>query len=202
MNPLLSSVVSLYRMLPWSRNPLMRATDRLYFTAVIVAVVVFAASVPICAAVGTAAYSSRSAELAADRATKHEVEATVVGVAPAISPEDVRTGAAGVTSTNAEVSWTVDGQTFRSSKRVPGAVAKGDHVSIWLDSAGERVDAPLPTSDAAAFAISCAMLGIALSAFALLAGLQLLHAYLAVRNRRAWTQEWELFDRNPRKFQE
>ncbi|PRC49488.1 hypothetical protein C6A85_74460, partial [Mycobacterium sp. ITM-2017-0098] len=63
----------------WNRlsmsNPLVRATDRIEAAATLLAVFVVLAAVPIAGAAGTAVYDDLSRAFAAERASRHEVDA-------------------------------------------------------------------------------------------------------------------------------
>ncbi|MBJ8346974.1 hypothetical protein [Antrihabitans sp. YC2-6] len=180
----------LWQLGPWNTNKLMRTSERVYTTAVLIAVVVLAVAVPICATIGTNSYSNKRDSILADRATKHEVWASVVDAVKSTGPSNLRSGATASDMTKVEVEWTVGGRVVRATQRINGHVETGDQVAVWTNDAGERVDPPLPTSAAASFGIWSAITSFSVIAATLIASIGGFRWALDTRNSRRWTHEW------------
>src|SRR6476661_9237263 len=105
------------------RGPLVRATDRIESLVVVLAVVVSLVTIPIAAAVGTAAYDSRRAGYAEQADTRHTVAATVTDV-PA--SQIVRTG-----TTTVVARWTAAGADHTGTLSAQSTTKIGDTIEIW-----------------------------------------------------------------------
>jgi hypothetical protein len=133
-----------------SRNPLVRASDRIEALLLALAVVVSLLAVPVAAAVGTAVHDSRRDVYAEQARTRHLVTATITDetAAHTISRTNTATVPARWTAARAEHTGAVEAQ---------GATKPGDHVAIWVDNNGALADEPTPTSRAAVDAMTAAV---------------------------------------------
>lgn len=170
------------------RNPLARRIDRTEATVTWTLVAVFLLSLPILATIASVQWGNLSAEAAAEESAATAVDAVLTSDATypvsayRSSPGDV----------TAQATWTGRNGLVGGGEIdvMPGA-RTGDHVVVWLDQAGDRVAAPMTTTDAA---IEAALIGV--SGWVGL-GLLLAGVWWVVRRRldrhrwRAWAQEWE-----------
>ncbi len=146
---------------PLSRNPLLRATDRLEALIILVVIVGWLLVVPITGAVGTAIYDSRHRLYAEEALTRHRVVATII-------------------EGTAETAGDYDGHASMPAN-------SGDRLGIWADADGNHVPPPTPMAQAAADALIGA-LSILLSAIVLT--VLVLSVMLHCVNRMRSTQ-WE-----------
>jgi hypothetical protein len=137
-----------------SRNPLVRASDRIQVLAAALAVLVLLLSVPVAAAVGTAVHESRR-ELYAEQAhSRHLISATIT--------EDA--GVQTISRANTammQARWSVAGAEHSGAVEAPSTTKSGDTVAIWVDRNGEMADEPTPTYRAAVDAVMVALLVLA-----------------------------------------
>ncbi|MEW5808773.1 MAG: hypothetical protein AB1925_04900 [Actinomycetota bacterium] len=130
-------------------HPLVRSSDRVEAASLLLIVVVALFSVPLVGAVGTAVHDSLSHTFAAQRAERQQVEATVTG--------DSRVTAQAYDNPYlSPIQWQFNGITHTDEVRTAKMNA-GDHLTIWVDSTGERRAAPLSDRDAAVQAVIAAV---------------------------------------------
>ncbi|WP_067903156.1 Rv1733c family protein [Nocardia vaccinii] len=182
---------------PWSRNPLLRSSDRLQAGVRILAAVLILAAVPVCCSIGTAQYTQTVARIKAGNAAQTAVTAT-------LSADPVETA---VSSTHdsevtvehdwqAPVVWADQGKHGSAKVVVPSTARRGDRMQVWLGPDGGPSTGPLPTS-AAAFrgvgsAITVLFAVVSAVVFSTLGFGQLLDRQRSAR----WEAEWRLVDRN------
>ncbi|MEC3918705.1 Rv1733c family protein [Nocardia sp. CDC160] len=175
-----------WRLRPWSLNPLMRPSDRWesVIRALIVVVLVF--MVPVAGAIGTTTYTRTAEQIKADNAAKVRVSATAVADAtraPSSSP--YHDG-----GYQASVRWVRAGAEATGTVAVEADTKSGASVPVWLGPDGKPTGAP-DSPDAAVFnGIGIGLMVLLLSgttAVMLLWGMEL--ALGGVRNLR-WESEW------------
>lgn len=133
-----------------ARNPLVRATDLLEAAALVLISAVVILTIPVAGAIGTATYDRLTHTFAAERVSRHQIDATVVSDSrempepyenPFITP----------------ITWNYAGDNHTDEIRTRQLHA-GDTVAIWIDSTGKR-RAPVPSdADAATQAVLAALL--------------------------------------------
>jgi hypothetical protein len=169
------------------RNPLARGVDRAEAAVVLILLTLWLVALPIVATVGSVSWADSSARSAEQQRSLASVQAVVEQDAQL----PIGAGEATPVWITVPVSWTgSDGQQATGVAEVAATAAAGDHVTVWLDSAGRIVPAP---------ASSESLAGLTLLVGAgtwILIGLVLLVLGWAVRRRldrrrwRAWGQEW------------
>jgi len=125
----------------WRRNPLRRRSDVIEaWTALMVAVLLFAGAPLAGALAGWWAHDEARGVAAAERADHHRVRAEVVGKTPDMLPT-VEGGRQH--SYRVEVRWTdpVSGP-HTTTARVPAGTRHGDTVDVWFDQRGRTVGPP------------------------------------------------------------
>jgi hypothetical protein len=128
-----------------SRNPLVRASDRVEAAAVLLVVVVALLAAPIAGAAGTSIYDILSHRFAAIASTRQEVPATVTHdstLAPKTYEKPFLTA----------VRWDFHGAVHTDEVRTDQMKA-GQKLRIWVDTAGDRTVKPLTNENAATEAV-------------------------------------------------
>lgn len=123
------------------RNPLVRVADRIEALAFLLLCVFAIGMVPVAGAMGTAVYEDAADTFAAQRLDRHEVDAIVTGdsrLAPEPYEKPYLT----------EVRWEFNNATRTDELRTK-EMSAGDHLTVWVDDAGNRTTKP-PDNDAAA----------------------------------------------------
>ncbi len=144
----------------FSRNPLIRASDRLEALLLVLAVAVSLLTVPIAAAVGTAVHESRSRVYAEQVQTRRPVIATVVG------DSHPRTNLDSPTVT-VPAQWDFAGAPRTGDVAAPLGARVGDEFELWVDGRGSPVSRPMMSPRAEAVTITLAIWGaVSLSAAA------------------------------------
>lgn len=133
-----------------SRNPLVRASDRLEAAAITVAVFVILAAAACAGALGTIVHDASIRVCAEEAQTRHPVVATAV--------EDSRImPASPLAAFTVNARWRVDGTDHAGELSSEEAVKAGDPLPIWVDVDGKPVRPPLPPSRAVTDAVSVAI---------------------------------------------
>jgi hypothetical protein len=131
------------------RNPLARASDRLEALAVLALLGMTLLAIPFAVGVSHQTYDSTIRIVEEEAQSRHSVQASVVeGSTGPLTDLD--------TPQYVRVQWR-DGTQQRIENVVspdPGLVKAGAHLTIWLDSTGKVVTAPLTPSDASVNAAS------------------------------------------------
>jgi hypothetical protein len=164
----------------FSRNPLMRTSDRIEAALVTLAglLVVIAAA---CAGVlGTMIHDTEAQNYLEQAQTRHALVARAVDDSkPAASSE--------TTASSVYARWQANGIDHADILGWDYAVKAGDPLQIWVDADGNRVDRPTPVERAAADALTAAIVGWFI---VVLAAAQVVCAVRAHANRMRDAQ-WE-----------
>jgi hypothetical protein len=134
----------------WSRNPLVRPTDRLELLIIALGILVSLVAAACAGALGTAVHDERTDVYIAQAQTRHTV------TAKATDDSSVVLNDYNNMATTVNVRWQVNGIEHTGSVNWPHAVETGDSLTIWVDRDGNRVDAPTPTSQASVDAVGVA----------------------------------------------
>lgn len=127
------------------RNPLVRVSDRVEAATGLLVIVVALLAAPVAGAMGTAAHDSLVHRYAADRAARQQVAATVTAdstLAPLAYEEPFLT----------PVRWEFARAVHTAEVRTYHMKA-GEHVTIWIDTKGDRIAKPLTDDNAATQAV-------------------------------------------------
>src|SRR5262249_30354710 len=123
-----------------SGNPLVRRVDRLEAAIAMLAIVFAIAAIPFAVDFGHTTYAARAQRYAAEAATRHPIDA--------IALSDSVSGDRPASSSSVHVQWFADDETRDKVVRVPGSVATGEHVRIWVNGKGDTTSAPRTRADA------------------------------------------------------
>lgn len=165
----------------WAGNPLVRVSDRIEAAATVLVVFLAIVAVPLAAAAGTAVHDDLARTFAADRATRHEVDAVAVQDSRVVAQPYERPYLT-------EIRWDFSGSTHREEIRT-GEMRAGDHVTVWVDDAGNRTQRALSDEDAAAQAVIAALALWAAVAGSATAAWVILRMRLNHVRFRAWDRE-------------
>jgi hypothetical protein len=133
----------------FGRNPLVRATDRVEALVLVLVVALPLLAVPISAAVGTAAYDSRSRIYAEQVQTRRPVTATVTG--DSHPRRDLESPTVMIPAR-----WFAAGAERTGDVTAPLTAKIGDEIEIWVDDEGFSVPPPVNTARSAAVAFGAA----------------------------------------------
>ncbi|RZL74941.1 MAG: hypothetical protein EOP32_32505 [Rhodococcus sp. (in: high G+C Gram-positive bacteria)] len=187
-----------WRLRPWSRNHLMRRSDRYEATLVILTAVLVLLLIPVAAAFGTAAHTRLEQQAQALRAAVHHVPAVLLEdtyLAPDSPEYSIRpTGS----QNTARARWTTP-QGERTAAVPTAAPAKaGETITIDVDADGD-LTGPIPDSREIPVLAMTAACGVwALTAGGVLLSTALAHRLFHRNRLRRWEQEWTQFDLPPR----
>ncbi|WP_292988477.1 hypothetical protein [Mycobacterium sp.] len=130
----------------FSRNPLMRASDRLDAAVMPLAVVLVVVAAAFAGVIGTLAHDVESRRYQEEAITRHAVTATVI--------EDSTPSPSGdQESFDVVVRWHANGVKHTDSMVWDSPLKAGASVPIWIDPSGNHVDAPTSPSLAGANAV-------------------------------------------------
>lgn len=186
-----------WRLVPWSRNPLMRATDR--FDAVVAAVLIafILMMVPFAAAFGTVTNTGLNERSQAELQTRYAQSAVLIDDPRHVVVPDAASRFP-ETQDRATAQWTAPDGALRSTVvETRSGTHRGDTVTVWVDMSGNVVDEPRLGVENAVIAVSAA-----LSVWAAAAVCSVL-LYLGVRwvngrsRMRQWDREWNDLGRTP-----
>jgi hypothetical protein len=185
---------------PWvlracGRNPLVRASDRLELLIIALGILIGLGAAACAGALGTAVHEERSRVYIAQAQSRHTVTAKAIDNSTIVFKGDHDT------ATKVNARWQVDGIQHSGSFIWDDAVKANDSLTIWVDSSGDHVDAPTPTSQAGVDAVCVAYtvwLTVVLVATGLICGG---HSHLERRRDSAWDREirWLIHDDSGRK---
>ena len=176
---------------PWNANPLMRRTDRTVSLVACTAVVLALALVPFAALAGALTYASAAEESAMHRANAHWINAVVID-----DPHRSAASAAyaDVIDSRATVEWqSPSGETRAERTKVAPDVREGDRVVVWIDDAGELVDAPASGMVNAAVGVGVAVGVLTMGGLSIAAASAAFWFVVRRERMRQWDREWRSF---------
>ena len=157
----------------FSRNPLMRTSDRIEAAVVTLAALLVVIAAACAGVIGTMIHDTETQNYLEQARTRHAVVATAVDDSkPAASPE--------TTASTVHARWQVNGVDHADSLGWDYTVKAGDPLQIWVDDDGNRVDQPTPVARAAIDALTAAVVGWSI---VVLAAAQVVCAVRAHANR-------------------
>ena len=164
----------------FSRNPLVRRSDRIESLVYVFAVLLAVVALPIAGTIGTVVHEQRTHLSVEEAQTKHQVVAVATDEGQVVVQEK------GI-AFNAEATWDDAGEIHRGIVAWPDRAKVGDRQNIWANAQGEEVGPPYSASQAASEAIS-----IALAVWIGVAGALAAVAYLFRRRLDHWRYaQWE-----------
>jgi hypothetical protein len=187
-----------WRLRPWSRNHLMRVSDRVEAALVLLSVVFVLLAIPVAAAFGTATHTRPEHHTHTSRAGVHQVPAVLLeDTYPAPEITDYALRATGTRDT-ARARWSTPTGDRIAAVPTETPAKAGQNITITVDAGGNLTD-PIPsTPDNTITAVSAAVGVWALTAGAVLAPTALAHTLLHRHRMRHWAHEWQQLDTPPR----
>lgn len=157
----------------FSRNPLMRISDRIEAAVVTLAGLLVVIAAACAGVIGTMIHDTETQNYLEQARTRHAVVATAVDDSKlAASPE--------TTASTVHARWQLNGVVHADALGWDYTVKAGDPLQIWVDSDGNRVDQPIPVARAAMDALTAAVVGWLI---VVLAATQVVSAVRAHANR-------------------
>ncbi len=136
----------------FSRNPLIRMSDRIETGVVALAVLVVVVAAAGAGAMGTVIHDGQAQKYREQMHTRHVVVASAVDDSqPTVSPE--------TTPFTVQARWKANGVDHSDLLGWNRAVKAGDALKIWVDDHGDPVTAPRPVERAVIDAVSAALIG-------------------------------------------
>ena len=136
----------------FSRNPLIRTSDRIEAAVVALAVLLVFIATACAGVLGTIIHDTETQNFLQQAQTRHAVVATAVADSkPAVSSE--------TTASTVFARWQVNGRDHSDKLSWDYAVKAGEPLPIWVDADGNRVDRPTPVERAAVDALTEAVVG-------------------------------------------
>jgi len=166
----------------FSRNPLMRTSDRVEaaVTALAVSLVLVAAA---CAGVaGTMIHDTETQKYLAQARTRHVLVASAVD-------DSTPAGTAESTANTVHARWQVNGINHFDAIASRDAVKAGAPLQIWVDGAGNLVDQPTPAARADRDAWTAALVGWLIVAVALAHVVAMVRAHVERIQNAQWDRE-------------
>ena len=169
------------------RNPLRRRSDRVETAVLGLLLAAFLAGLPFAAHVaGSWGYATSAREAQAQRASLHQVPATLLKAAPAWNAY-----ANGQGLPEVDARWRApDGQVRTGEVFVPAGAAAGSTVLVWTNRAGVLTGPPLGPTQLASRAQLAAGAAAGSLAIALSAAGWLARRFLDRRRLAAWDADW------------
>jgi hypothetical protein len=164
----------------FSRNPLIRTSDRLEAAIVALAVILVVIAAACAGILGTIIHDTETQKFLQQAQSRHALVATAV----ADSKPEV---SAVTTASTVHAQWQVNGISHADALGWDYAVKAGEPLPIWVDADGNRVDQPTPLERATADALSAAIAGWLIVVLAAAQVVSVVRAH-AIRMRDA---QWE-----------
>jgi hypothetical protein len=134
----------------FSRNPLLRPSDRIETAAVTMAALLVVAAAVCAGVLGTLIYGAETQNYHEQAQTRHAVVATAVGDSNRPVPPET-------TAFTVDAQWQANGINHVGVIDWDDAVKAGDQLQIWVDANGNPVARPTPPGLAAAEAVTAAV---------------------------------------------
>jgi hypothetical protein len=164
----------------FSRNPLIRTSDRVQAAVVTLAVLLVVIAAACAGILGTIIHDTEARNFLQQVQTRHAVVARAIDDSkPAARSE--------TTASTVYARWQLNGLNHADVLGWDYAVKAGEPLEIWVDADGNRVNRPTPVERAAADALSAAVVGWLI---VVLAAAQVVRAVRAHANRMRDAQ-WE-----------
>ncbi|MGW5152483.1 Rv1733c family protein [Rhodococcus koreensis] len=186
-----------WRLGPWSRNHLMRPSDRLEAALVLLTATVVLLLIPVAAAFGTATHTRLEQQTQTLAAAVHQVPAVLLEdtyLAPDTPEYAIRPVG---TQNTARARWTTPHGDHVAAVPTDTPAKAGQTVTISVDADG-NLTGPIPSGpENTALAVTAACGLWTLTAGAVLLAAALAHRLFHRNRLRRWAHEWTQFDTPP-----
>lgn len=180
----------MWNMRPWRTSPLMRVSYRVESALHVGAILLILLAIPVAAILGTHTYSARIQQCDRVAASIHSVTATLTSDA---DPHDMVYGVM-----TAKTGWTYAGRPHAGDAIVTAKARAGDHISVWVNDAGDQTSKPPTHAQALPDAIALAFGVFGLFTAVILAVWHLIGWWLESRRRAGWSREWAALENVPK----
>ena len=165
----------------FSRNPLVRVSDRIETAAVALGVLIVVIATACAGAVGTMLHDSQAQKYLEQQQTRHAIVARAVDDSePAAAPE--------ATSYTVLSGWRFNGTNHTELIGWTNFVKAGEPLNIWVDDRGNRIAPPRPVARAALDALSAAVVGWFIVILAIAHVVNAVRAYASRMRDAQWEQ--------------
>jgi hypothetical protein len=154
------------------------------------AVILILLAIPVAATLGAQTYAARLQQCDRVAATIHPAQATLDSDA---NPRDMVYGVVTV-----KAHWSYAGHDHTGDTVVTSRAKAGDHISIWVDNAGDQTATPPTHAQALPDAIALAVGVYGLFTACVLAVWHLVGWWLEARRRADWSREWAALEDTPK----
>ena len=166
----------------FSRNPLIRTSDRIEAAVVTLAVLLVVIAAACAGVIGTMIHDAETQSYLEQAQTRHVVEATAVdGSKPAALLES--------TASTVHARWQVNGIDHADVIDWDYAVKAGERLTIWVDVDGNRVEQPTSPTSADVDALTAAVVGWLIAALAAAAAVVTVRAHVSRMRDAQWERE-------------
>jgi len=166
----------------FSRNPLVRTSDRIETATIALAVLTVVIATACAGVLGTMIHDSQTQKYLQQAQTRHAVVATAVDDSePAVSPE--------TTALTVHARWRLNGIDHADILGWNNAVKAGQPLHIWVDDQGKRVGQPSPVERAAVDALSAAVVGWLIVILAAAQAVNAVRAHAARMRDAQWERD-------------
>jgi hypothetical protein len=166
----------------FSRNPLMRTSDRIEAAVATLAGLLVVVAAACAGVIGTMIHDTETQNYLEQARTRHALVANAVDDSkPAASP--------GTTVSTVLARWQVNGVDHADSLGWGYTVKAGDPLQIWVDDDGNRVDQPTPIARAAMDALTAAVVGWSIVALAAAQVVATVRAHIHRMRDAQWERE-------------
>jgi hypothetical protein len=166
----------------FSRNPLIRTSDRIETAVVPLAVFLVVIAAACAGIVGTIIHDTEARNFLQQAQTRHAVVATAIDDSkPAVRSE--------TTASTVYARWQLNGIDHANVLGWDYTVKAGEPLPIWVDADGNRVDQPTPIARAAMDALTVAVVGWSIVALAATQVVATVRAHMNRMRDAQWERE-------------
>jgi hypothetical protein len=166
----------------FSRNPLVRTSDRIESAVAALAVLLVVIAAASAGFIGSMIHDVEAQNDLEQARTRQALVARAIDDSkPAASP--------GTTASTAHVRWRINGVDHADVFAWEYAVKAGDPLQIWVDDSGSRVDAPTPVARAEMDALTVAVVGWLIAALAATQMVATVRAHVNRTRDAQWERE-------------
>ena len=166
----------------FSRNPLMRTSDRVESAVATLAVLLVVIAAACAGAIGTMIHDTETQNYLEQARTRHVVVARAVD-------DSKPAGSAETTASTVHARWQVNGINHADVIGWEYAVKAGEPLGIWVDGDGNLVDQPTPIARADMDALSAAFVGWLIVAVAAAHMVAIVRAHVKRMRDAQWERE-------------
>jgi hypothetical protein len=166
----------------FSRNPLIRASDRVEAAVAALAVLLVAIAAACAGVIGTIIHDAETQNYLEQARTRHVLMAEAVD-------DSTPAGSAESTASTVHARWQVNGINHADVIASQDAVKAGETLQIWVDDAGNLVDQPTPVTRADMDAWTAALMGWLIVTVAVAHVVAVVHAHVKRMQNAQWDRE-------------